>query len=49
MSESSAAGTTFQGLILELQSYCDERGVTVAGLVGRAQQFPPGGERGAEG
>jgi len=36
-------------LVAELESYCVERGVTAASLVGRAQRFPPGGERGAEG
>jgi dihydroorotate dehydrogenase (NAD+) catalytic subunit len=36
-------------LVAELESYCAERGVTAASLVGRAQRFPPGGERGAEG
>ena len=36
-------------LVSELEAHCAERGVTVAGLVGRAQRFAPGGKKGAEG
>ena len=36
-------------LVLELESYCADRGVSAASLVGRAQRFQPGGEGGAEG
>lgn len=36
-------------LVLELDAYCADRGVSAASLVGRAQRFQPGGERGAEG
>ena len=36
-------------LVSELEAYCAGQGVTVASLVGRAQRFAPGGERGAEG
>lgn len=36
-------------LVAELDDYCRERGITASSLVGRAQRFSPGGERGAEG
>jgi dihydroorotate dehydrogenase (NAD+) catalytic subunit len=36
-------------LVAELEAYCAERKLAVAELVGRAQRFAPGGERGVEG
>jgi hypothetical protein len=36
-------------LVAELEAHCAERKLAVAELVGRAQRFAPGGERGAEG